>query len=179
MKIIFFRIVRRGLPQDTQLESPIIPVSSKNINVGWTRNFQDDLSINLSLFSIAIKIFHEVVIEFSINWDGYFRPPRSVNLMSVSSGCESSSKRKYSSIKSQCKHDMAVCFIESCDLKVYIISTNNYPLNLSVFKQFSPNTQLETHVPHPSCAKESSFTYLILYTFEISSKQLVKSERFS
>ena len=47
--------------------------------------------------------------------------------------------------------------IESCDLKVHIISTDNYPLNVSLFKQFSPNTQLETHVPHPSCDQRKLF----------------------
>ena len=47
--------------------------------------------------------------------------------------------------------------IESCDLKVHIISTDNYPLNVSLFKQFSPNTRLETHVPHPSCDRRKLF----------------------
>ena len=123
VKTIFFGIVRRDIPQNTQLKSPIIPVSSKNINVSWTRNFLDDpcmnISINLSLLSIAIKIFHKVVIESSINSDGYFKPPRSVNLMSVSSDCESLSKRKSLSIdKSQCKHDMAECFSKICALNI-------------------------------------------------------------
>ena len=41
--------------------------------------------------------------------------------------------------------------IESCGLKVQIISTDNYPLNVNLFKLFSPSSrQLETSVPHPS-----------------------------
>ena len=51
--------------------------------------------------------------------------------------------------------------IESCHLKVHIISTDNYPLNVSLFKQFSLNTRLETHVPHPSCDRRKLFLYLI------------------
>ena len=44
---------------------------------------------------------------------------------------------------------------ESCDLKEHINSTDNYPLNVSLFMQFSP--QLETHVPHPSCDQRKLF----------------------
>ena len=41
--------------------------------------------------------------------------------------------------------------IESCGLKVQIVSTDNYPLNVNLFKLFSPSSrQLETSVPHPS-----------------------------
>ena len=47
--------------------------------------------------------------------------------------------------------------VESCDLKVHIISTDNYPLNVSLFKQFSPNTRLETRVPHLSCDRRKLF----------------------
>ena len=39
--------------------------------------------------------------------------------------------------------------IEHCGLKVQVISTDNYPLNVSVFKLFSSNGKLETSVSHP------------------------------
>ena len=47
--------------------------------------------------------------------------------------------------------------IESCGLKVQIISTDNYPLNVNLFKLFSPAKQLETSVPHPSDNKRKLF----------------------
>ena len=47
--------------------------------------------------------------------------------------------------------------IESCGLKVQIISTDNYPLNVNLFKLFSPNKQLETSVPHPSDNKRKLY----------------------
>ena len=47
--------------------------------------------------------------------------------------------------------------IESCGLKVQIISTDNYSLNLNLFKLFSPSRQLETSVPHPSDNKRKLF----------------------
>ena len=40
--------------------------------------------------------------------------------------------------------------IESCGLKLQIISTDNYPLNVNLFKLFAPSRRLETSVPHPS-----------------------------
>ena len=79
-----------------QLHLAIASVSSKNIKVTSTRIFLDDpcmnIAINLSLLSIAIKVFHNVTMDSRINADGYFRPPRSVNCKSLNSGCESSSK---------------------------------------------------------------------------------------
>ena len=39
--------------------------------------------------------------------------------------------------------------IENCGLRVQIISTDNYPLNVNLFKFFSTNGKLETRVPHP------------------------------
>ena len=39
--------------------------------------------------------------------------------------------------------------IETCGLCVDIISTENYPLNVKLFKLFSPVGKLETCVPHP------------------------------
>ena len=47
--------------------------------------------------------------------------------------------------------------IESCGLKVQIIYTDNYPLNVNLFKLFSPNKQLETSVPHPSDNKRKLY----------------------
>ena len=49
--------------------------------------------------------------------------------------------------------------IKSCNLKVHIVSTDDYPLNASLFHQFSPNTQLETYVPHPSVTKKDLFIF--------------------
>ena len=43
-----------------------------------------------------------------------------------------------------------ILYIESCGLKVQIISTDNYPLNVNLFKLFPPSRRLETSVPHPS-----------------------------
>ena len=39
--------------------------------------------------------------------------------------------------------------VEHCGLFVQILSTDNYPLNVKLFKLFSPNKKLETRVPHP------------------------------
>ena len=39
--------------------------------------------------------------------------------------------------------------IESCNLQVQVVCTDNYPLNVSLFKLLSPATNLETCVPHP------------------------------
>ena len=47
--------------------------------------------------------------------------------------------------------------IESCGLKVQIISTDNYPLNVNIFKLFSPTKKLETNVPHPSDNERTLF----------------------
>ena len=40
--------------------------------------------------------------------------------------------------------------VEECGLFVHVISTDNYPLNVKLFKLFSPFGKLETRVPHPS-----------------------------
>ena len=42
-----------------------------------------------------------------------------------------------------------ICDVEECELFVQIISTDNYPLNVKLFKLFSPTGKLETRVPHP------------------------------
>ena len=39
--------------------------------------------------------------------------------------------------------------MESCNLQVQVVCTDNYPLNVSLFKLLSPTTDLETCVPHP------------------------------
>ncbi|KAI6647402.1 hypothetical protein LOD99_12398 [Oopsacas minuta] len=39
--------------------------------------------------------------------------------------------------------------VEHCGLFVEIISTDNYPLNVKLFKLFSPNHKLETRLPNP------------------------------
>ena len=39
--------------------------------------------------------------------------------------------------------------IENCNLKVQAICTDNYPMNVSLFKLFSPTNTLDTVVPHP------------------------------
>ena len=47
--------------------------------------------------------------------------------------------------------------IESCGLKIQIICTDNYPLNVNIFKLFSPTKKLETNVPHPSDNERTLF----------------------
>ena len=39
--------------------------------------------------------------------------------------------------------------VEDCGLLIEIISTDNFPLNVKIFKLFSPSGILETRVPHP------------------------------
>ena len=39
--------------------------------------------------------------------------------------------------------------IENCDLQVQVLCTDNYPLNVRLFKCFSPSATLEPTVPHP------------------------------
>ena len=48
--------------------------------------------------------------------------------------------------------------IEFCLLRVQVISTDNYPLNVNLFKLFSPNGKLECRVPHP--LDENMFLFL-------------------
>ena len=60
-------------------------------------------------------------------------------------------EKLFNTIKS-CIHD-----IEGCGLSVEIISTDNYPLNVKLFKLFSPNGKLETRVPHPCDMHRSLF----------------------
>ena len=42
-----------------------------------------------------------------------------------------------------------ICDVENCGLFVQIIYTDNYPLNVKLFKLFSRTGKLETRVPHP------------------------------
>ena len=39
--------------------------------------------------------------------------------------------------------------IELCGLQVQVLCTDNYPLNVSIFKKFSPEKTLDCAVPHP------------------------------
>ena len=52
-------------------------------------------------------------------------------------------EKLFNTIKS-CIHD-----VEECGLFVEIISTDNYPLNVKLFKLLSPKGKLESRVPHP------------------------------
>ena len=58
--------------------------------------------------------------------------------------CGSISAEKIFPIIKQCVID-----IENCGLRVHVISTDNYPLNVNIFKLFSLSGKLETKVPHP------------------------------
>ena len=58
--------------------------------------------------------------------------------------CVSISAEKIFPIIKSCITD-----IQHCGLKVQVISTDNYPLNVNVFKLFSSNGKLETNVSHP------------------------------
>ena len=40
--------------------------------------------------------------------------------------------------------------VENCGLRVEVISTDNYPLNVNLYKLFPPNKKLDIQVPHPS-----------------------------
>ena len=60
-------------------------------------------------------------------------------------------EKLFDTIKS-CIHD-----VEDCGLFVEIISTDNYPLNVKLFKLFSPNRKLETRVPHPCDIRRGLF----------------------
>ena len=67
--------------------------------------------------------------------------------------CASISAEKIFPIIKSCIID-----IEHCGLKVQVISTDNYPLNVNLFKLFSPNGKLECRVPHP--LYENRFLFL-------------------
>ena len=43
------------------------------------------------------------------------------------------------------------CIIDigHCGLSLQVVATDNYPLNVNLFKMFSPNNKLEIRVPHP------------------------------
>ena len=56
---------------------------------------------------------------------------------------------------------------ESCGLKLQIISTDNYPLNVNLFKLFSPSRRLETSVPHPSDNTRKLFKSLKLNAAQV------------
>ena len=54
-----------------------------------------------------------------------------------------SAEKKFPVIKS------CIIDIENCGLRVHVICTDNYPLNVSLFKLFSPIGTLQTQSPHP------------------------------
>ncbi|KAI6648727.1 Transposable element P transposase [Oopsacas minuta] len=60
------------------------------------------------------------------------------------SSCGSITAEKIFSIIKECIID-----IENCGLRVQVISTDNYPLNVNLFKLFPLTGKLETRVPHP------------------------------
>ena len=39
--------------------------------------------------------------------------------------------------------------VESCNILIQVVCTDNYPLNVNLFKLLSPSSNLETCVPHP------------------------------
>ena len=56
----------------------------------------------------------------------------------------------------------AICDIELCGLKVQVLCTDNYPLNVSIFKLFSPDKTLNPSVPHPC---DLNRTLFLLFDF--------------
>ena len=56
-----------------------------------------------------------------------------------------------------CTIKSCICHVEDCGLFVQIISTDNYPLNLKLFKLFSRTGKLETRVQHPCDIDRSLF----------------------
>ena len=42
-----------------------------------------------------------------------------------------------------------ISYIENCNLRVQVLCTDNYPLNVRLFKCFSPSATLDPSVPHP------------------------------
>ena len=56
----------------------------------------------------------------------------------------------------------AICDIELCGLKVQVLCTDNYPLNVSIFKLFSSDKTLSPSVPHPC---DSNRTLFLLFDF--------------
>ena len=66
--------------------------------------------------------------------------------------CASVSAEKLFDIIKSCIRD-----VEECGLFVHVISTDNYPLNVKLFKLFSTLGKLETRVPHPNDIHRSLF----------------------
>ena len=52
--------------------------------------------------------------------------------------------------------------VESCNLQIQVICTDNYLLNVNLFKLLSPTSSLETCVPHPL---ESSRPLHLIFDF--------------
>ena len=81
--------------------------------------------------------------------------------------CGSVTAEKLFDVIKSCFHD-----IEHCGLFVQIISTDNYPLNVKLFKLFSPIGKLETRVPHPCDIDRGLF---LTFDSENNTQQLIKS----
>ena len=65
----------------------------------------------------------------------------------------SSAERLYPIVKS------TIYDIEACGLFVEAVCTDNYPLNVRLFKSFSINSKLEPQVPHPCNPQRSLFLF--------------------
>ena len=63
----------------------------------------------------------------------------------------SSAERLYPIVKS------TICDIEACGLFFEAVCTDNYPLNVRLFKSFSMNSKLEPQVPQPCNTQRSLF----------------------
>ena len=56
-----------------------------------------------------------------------------------------------------------ICDIEVCGLFVEAVCTDNYPLNVRLYKLFSTSSKPEPKVQHPSTHIEIQFCFLILF----------------
>ena len=53
-----------------------------------------------------------------------------------------------------------ICDIEDCGLFVEAVCTDNYPLNVRLYKMFSPDSKLEQKVEHP-CDPTETFNFIL------------------
>ena len=58
--------------------------------------------------------------------------------------------------------------VESCNLQIQVVCTDNYPLNVNLFKLLSPTSNLKTCFRHPLDSFRPLYRILTLFT---SSKQ--------
>ncbi|KAI6656259.1 hypothetical protein LOD99_11306 [Oopsacas minuta] len=52
--------------------------------------------------------------------------------------------------------------VEACGLSVHVLSIDNYPMNVNIFKLFSPSRLLEHIVPHPM---DSNWPLFLFFDF--------------